>query len=231
MGCLLIIGDNGPTLQDTCDTLRHYGFEVDACASIAQALALRRDYLLVILDCRNGAEASLSCSYLRQNGGVSCIVVVAPSEREDDQLRIFEAGADDVVSGAVSNRLLAERIKAHARRLGEARRSGTLPVVTASVQDGVEPNAGTELTRIEGRLFACLRAAAGALVTREALYKAGWPNNEKVMPQTLYVHMSALRRKLTPSGWSLHAVGGIGRGGYCLRLQQEPSLPSRRDRS
>jgi DNA-binding response OmpR family regulator len=98
-----------------------------------------------------------------------------------------------------------------------------MPIARLGHEEGTEAVtvvAGTELTRIEERLFAVLRVAGGAPVTRAALCRAGWPNDQRVMPQTLYVHLSALRRKLVPEGWRLQSVRGRDAGAYCLIRRQ-----------
>jgi DNA-binding response OmpR family regulator len=65
------------------------------------------------------------------------------------------------------------------------------------------------LPLIEARLIGALLAKSGAVVSRDALIKAGWPN-ETPTRNVLDVHILRLRRRLGPIGLSIRTVRSRG---------------------
>ena len=70
------------------------------------------------------------------------------------------------------------------------------------------------LSPLEARLTALLIKRMGAVVSREALARAGWPAGAGAR-NTLDVHLARLRRRLSPVGLSVHTVRSRG---YLLEL-------------
>ena len=70
------------------------------------------------------------------------------------------------------------------------------------------------LSPLEARLTALLIKKMGAVVSREALARAGWPAGAGAR-NTLDVHLARLRRRLSPVGLSVHTVRSRG---YLLEL-------------
>jgi two-component system response regulator AdeR len=69
------------------------------------------------------------------------------------------------------------------------------------------------LSPIEARIAAPLVARMGAVISRESLAKAAWPD-QRVPPNTLNVHLSNLRRRLQELGL---AVVPVRSRGYLLQ--------------
>lgn len=70
------------------------------------------------------------------------------------------------------------------------------------------------LSPLESRLTEVLLARMGAVVSREALARAGWPDGERAR-NTLDVHVVRLRRRLAMVGLAIHTVRSRG---YLLRV-------------
>ena len=90
---------------------------------------------------------------------------------------------------------------------------------TLSSMDGVGGDSGgalsgsaLNLTRVEERLLECLERAGKSGATSQVLREYAWPN-ARVMRHTLHVHISALRRKLATTDWT---IGNIRGWGYAL---------------
>jgi len=65
------------------------------------------------------------------------------------------------------------------------------------------------LPPVEARLIATLLNRHGAVVSREAIMKAGWPHS-RPSRNVLDVHVVRLRRRLAPLGLTIHTVRSRG---------------------
>lgn len=70
-------------------------------------------------------------------------------------------------------------------------------------------SAVVHLPPVQARLAQALIAASGRAVPARALMEAGWPD-EAVSRNTLDVHLSRLRRRLTAIGLSVRSIRGRG---------------------
>jgi len=194
------------------------GFEVDA--THAAAAALSRAALSVpaaaivelVLPDGDGVEL---CRGLREWSAMPVILLSAVCD-EEDQVRAFEAGADDYISKPFRPRELVARVLAKLRRAGPA---GEEPCVKL---DGLEIDLAARavrrdgeeihLTPIEFRLLRVLTQHRGRMLTHTALLQQVWGPGYVDARQTLRAHIANLRRKIEPAAggrliWNDPGVG------------------------
>ena len=184
------------------------GFEVDATRTAAEALdrgALRLPAAAIIelvLPDGDGVEV---CRRLREWSAMPVILLSAVRD-EEEQVRAFEAGADDYVTKPFRPRELVARLLANLRRAepgGEEPRvklDGLEIDLAARVvrRDGEE----VHLTPIEFKLLRVLTQNRGRLLTHNALLQQVWGAAYMDARQTLRAHIANLRRKIEPTDGS-----------------------------
>lgn len=130
-----------------------------------------------------------------------------------DRLSGFSAGGDDYLSKPFHLAELAARLRAALKRATPP------PIATAGdlVLDAVRhlvtvQGVRVDLTPTEFRLLAALMAAAGGIVRRRELVRAGWHEGAQVHDNTLDQYLTRLRRKLRAAGSdrTIATARGIG---------------------
>jgi DNA-binding winged helix-turn-helix (wHTH) protein len=83
--------------------------------------------------------------------------------------------------------------------------------VDPALEDGVLRVNGSwvAIPPVEGRLLSALLERPGAVVSRAALARAGWPERQPDR-NTLDVHIGRLRRRISPVGMRLATVRSRG---------------------
>ncbi|HSL58681.1 MAG TPA: winged helix-turn-helix domain-containing protein [Acidimicrobiales bacterium] len=152
------------------------------------------------------------------------VLVRWPDERERrDQLRrsghprllLLENGEPAPVSGDELEdwiRLPADESDVRARVAGLERRAQALAASVPSLDgDGVLRFSGSwvALPPVEARLTAALLERFGAVVSRDALARSGWPDGAPGR-NALDVHVLRLRRRLEPLGLVIRTVRSRG---------------------
>jgi two-component system KDP operon response regulator KdpE len=193
------------------------GFEVDATRTAAEGLdhgALRLPAAAIIELVLPDGDGVQVCRRLREWSAMPVILLSAVCD-EDEQVRAFEAGADDYVTKPFRPRELVARLLANLRRAepgGEERcveLDGLEIDLTARVvrRDGDE----VHLTPIEFKLLGVLIQNRGRLLTHNALLQQVWGAAYMDARQTLRAHIANLRRKIEPHGLRLiHTGHGVG---------------------
>jgi two-component system, OmpR family, response regulator len=154
---------------------------------------------------------------LRAQGIGAPVLFLTARSALPDRLSGFSAGGDDYLTKPFDFSELVARIGALLRRAGhdEAVNVGDLRLDPAAhtVACG---EVLAELTPTEFRLLACLAAAPGDALRRQALVQAAWPHGAIVHDNTLDVYIARLRRKLgeLPGAPGIHTVHRVG---YSLR--------------
>ncbi|MDX6645397.1 MAG: hypothetical protein QOK40_1124 [Miltoncostaeaceae bacterium] len=128
---------------------------------------------------------------------------------------LIEAGADEVLSGAMGERELAVRATRALRRRGAEPRGpltvGALTVDPAAAEvlwEGRE----LELTRRERELLSVLAASVGRTLRREAIHRAVWGHSMARGDRTVDVTVSRLRRRLAAAGAAVEILTQPGVG-------------------
>jgi two-component system, OmpR family, KDP operon response regulator KdpE len=194
------------------------GFQVDATRTAAEALnrvALRPPTAAIIELVLPDGDGVKVCRRLREWSAMPVILLSAVCD-EEEQVRAFQAGADDYVTKPFRPRELVARLLANLRR---ADPGGEEPCVNLG---GLEINLGAHVVRREGqavqitpiefKLLRVLIENCERLLTHNALLQQVWGPAYTDARQTLRAHVANLRRKIEPTdGPSLiHTHPGVG---------------------
>jgi two-component system KDP operon response regulator KdpE len=194
------------------------GFEVDATRTAAEALdrgALSLPTAAIIelvLPDGDGVEV---CRRLREWSAMPVILLSAVCD-EEEQVRAFEAGADDYVTKPFRPHELVARLHANLRRAepGGEERCMELDGLEVDLAARVVRRDGEEvhLTPIEFSLLGALIQNRGRLLTHNALLRQVWGAAYTDARQTLRAHIANLRRKIEPvnGGRLIHTDHGVG---------------------
>jgi two-component system, OmpR family, KDP operon response regulator KdpE len=198
--------------------LHRAGFDVDATRTAAEALdrgALCLPTAAIVELVLPDGDGVQICRRLREWSAIPVILLSAVSD-EEEQVRAFEAGADDYVTKPFRPRELVARLLANLRR---AEPGGEEPCVEL---DGLEIDLaartvrreGNEvhLTPIEFKLLRVLMQNRGRLLTHNALLQQVWGAAYMDARQTLRAHIANLRRKIEPADGErlIHTDHGVG---------------------
>jgi two-component system KDP operon response regulator KdpE len=202
---ILVCDAESQSLHALRVVLHGAGFEVDATRSAAQALdrgALRVPTAAIIELVLPDADGVEVCRRLREWSAMPVILLSAVRD-EAEQVRAFEAGADDYVTKPFRPRELVARLLAHLRR---AQPGADQPCVHL---DGLEidlagravrrDGEAVHLTPIEFKLLTVLTQNRGRLLTHNALLQQVWGPAYLDARQTLRAHIANLRHKIEPT--------------------------------
>ena len=212
---ILVVDDE----QDLCEILRFNleaeGFEVDTAFSAEEALPLLKNqnskiknppYDLLILDVMMGGMSGVELARtLRGHGDQTPVIFLTALGGHDDQLRGFDAGADDYIAKPFAFDTVLARIRAVLRR------SAANPSST-SLTSSTSFTSPTSLTRREYLILRLFEEHPGRYFTREEILAAVWPGDTLVGERSVDVHIARLRKKLGPDGTRIVNKTGFGYG-------------------
>jgi DNA-binding response OmpR family regulator len=152
---------------------------------------------VAVVDWPAGQEARVSATA----SGRPCLLLV-DRDAPPPELALTE----DWVRLPASHIDVAARVRALAQRV-----EPPAPVVDPALEDGVLRVNGSwvAIPPVEGRLLSALLERPGAVVSRAALARAGWPERQPDR-NTLDVHIGRLRRRISPVGMRLATVRSRG---------------------
>lgn len=218
MSRILVVDDE----QDLCEILRFNleaeGFEVDTAFSAEEALPLLKNqnselknppYDLLILDVMMGGMSGVELARtLRGHGDQTPVIFLTALGGHDDQLRGFDAGADDYIAKPFAFDTVLARIRAVLRRTA----SNTSPTSLTSSTSFTSPTSLSSLTRREYLILKLFEEHPGRYFTREEILAAVWPGDALVGERSVDVHIARLRKKLGPDGTRIVNKTGFGYG-------------------
>ena len=215
---ILLCDADAQSLHALRVVLHGAGFEVDATRTTAEALdrgALclpTAAIIELVLPDGDGVEV---CRRVREWSAMPVILLSAVCD-EAEQVRAFEAGADDYVTKPFRPRELVARLLANMRRAEPGREDPRVELdgleidLAARVvrRDGDE----VHLTPIEFKLLAVLTQNRGRLLTHNSLLQQVWGAAYTDARQTLRAHIANLRRKIEPTDCNrlIHTDHGVG---------------------
>ena len=181
--------------------LQNSGYRVveadNVLSSLRVVFGLTADLVILDLERDNGTSEVLTT--VRRRSTVPVIVTSSRSS-EQDRVRLFNLGADDIVAKPCSLAELEARVRAVLRR-GSAARTTTLHVGDIVVDPGTRTvTRGAEeiaLTRKEFDLLACLASSPGHVFSREELLERVWRSTSRWQGRsTVTEHVRRVRHKI-----------------------------------
>jgi DNA-binding response OmpR family regulator len=182
--------------------LREASYEVEEAGTGAQALALAlaNEYDAIVLDVLlPGKNGRTVCRAIRERGSRVPILMLTALDGVDQRIAGLDAGADDYLTKPFDFGELLARLRALARRRGEAPSSelvvGDLAIDTLrhAVRRGRRE---IELTAREYDFLLHLARNAGRVVSRAELMAEVWDDTRNTYSNIIDVYVSRLRRKL-----------------------------------
>lgn len=213
---ILIIEDEIEIQNILEELLRDAGFDVDVASDgLAGITAFRqKPYDLVLLDLMlpkiNGYTV---CEMIRTESAVPLIIISALDE-EDDQVKGFEAMADDYITKPFSIRLVKKRVEALLRRNKAEDHSCTDQLCHGVIRlDLSELRAFVDeeeisLTKLEFELLQLFMKHKGRVFTREELLDLVWGCDFEGYDKAVNIHIMNLRKKLSIE--CIETVRGVG---------------------
>jgi two-component system, OmpR family, KDP operon response regulator KdpE len=214
---ILVVDDEPNILSTLAPLLRSRGYEVSTAMSGRSGIETveREQPDLIVLDLGlpdiDGVEV---CRTIRESGNVP-IVVLSARGAEDDKVRALDLGADDYVTKPFGVAELRARIRVALRHgagpaADEESRLTAGPIALDVARHEVRvAGRPVDLSPREFEILRVLLAHDGRIVTKGRLLRAVWGQAYQGEHDYVYVHVSALRRKL-------NAAGPLLRAGACI---------------
>jgi DNA-binding response OmpR family regulator len=228
------MADDDPDFLDvTAYGLRRAGFEVDIACNGEEALASWRndDHDIVLLDVNMPELPGIQmCEVIRSTSSIP-VVLMSGNRRESEVVRGFEAGADDYIGKPFSLQQLVMRLRAiHRRTSGQTTqvtpRHLVLPPLVVDLDSFSLTIEGqpVRLTRLEFRLFYCLAANAGRVVSTSHLIDFGWGLDGEGDVSLLKTHFSHIRSKISEVSSHPITIRALPGAGYSLHIETPAGL-------
>ncbi len=214
----ILIVDDEPDIRAILRyNLEKEGFSITEAVDGNDALdKLSKDLDLAILDIMMpGKDGYDVCRKIREQGNTLPIVFLTAMDREFDEVKGLEVGADDYVRKPFSPKMLIARINAIFRRIDQINSKGTnisfgeLEINTSTYiaqLDGEE----LHLPRKEFELLAFFMSQPNIIFNRDELLGRIWEEDVFVVDRTIDVHINRIRSKLGPCKNWIETVKGIG---------------------
>ncbi|MER5730298.1 response regulator transcription factor [Streptomyces sp. NPDC002138] len=212
---VLVVEDDHRLRDVLLRGLREEGFDTTPAQDGAAALRLAVAGIdAVVLDVGlPDADGRDVCQALRANGFDRPVIFLTARHHLTDRLSGFSAGGDDYLAKPFHLAELAARLRAAVKRSPPAAPAVGGEVVLDAVRHTCAVRGlPMSLTPTEFRILAALLAAAGDLVSRRELVRAGWPEGAQVSDNTLDQYLTRLRRKLREAGSTLVLATARGVG-------------------
>lgn len=204
VAAVILVVDDDPSIRESLSSeLRVCGYTVVAASDGAEALRVFATHApdLVLTDLAMPRSDGFELISALRATSRTPIIVLSVRGNDPDKVRALDLGADDFVTKPFSVPELLARIRAQLRRSGPA----AAPLLVFDelsidlerrrvVQGGRE----IRLTPTEYALLELLASNAGKPMFIEHIIARVWRNAPGTTPDTVRVHMSALRRKLEP---------------------------------
>jgi two-component system alkaline phosphatase synthesis response regulator PhoP len=214
----ILIVDDEPDIRAILRyNLEKEGFSITEAVDGNDALdKLSKDLDLAILDIMMpGKDGYDVCRKIREQGNTLPIVFLTAMDREFDEVKGLEVGADDYVRKPFSPKMLIARINAIFRRIDQINSKGT------SISFGeLEINTSTYIAQLDGEelhlprkefeLLAFFMSHPNIIFNRDELLGRIWEEDVFVVDRTIDVHINRIRSKLGPCKNWIETVKGIG---------------------
>ncbi|MGE4549162.1 MAG: response regulator transcription factor [Intestinibacillus sp.] len=215
---ILLVEDD----EHICNTVKAFlsevGYKVDACVDGNEAHARFYDniYQLVILDIMlPGISGHELLREFRKLNDTPILMMTALSD-DENQIRAFDAEADDYVTKPFKIRLLLKRVEALLRRSGALAKEIRCGKLTLLPEDfkAVYGSEELPLTPKEFEILMLLVQNRGRTLSHEIILSRVWGYNFDGDGNTVHTHIKNLRSKLPEN--MIKTVRGVG-----YRLEEE----------
>ena len=211
--------------------LQQAGFQVRSIKDLNRAIELWPEQpaeLAVISTARDEPSVSLHVEQIRAQTAVT-IVVITELLLEDIQVRLYEAGADMVVSKPFSNRLLLAQIRAILRRTAgmpffslPTLSQGDVSLDPSSRTVMVGSAIPTHLTHLEFRLLYTLMTHVGQIIPTQNIVEHVWGYTGEGNRELVRGLVQRLRSKVEPEPRNPQYICTEPGVGYYFSRYQEP---------
>lgn len=220
---ILVVEDDADINRLLCTFLGKKGYVTESAFSGSEAklLSSMRSYDLILLDLMlPGMSGEELTKELRSHSYVPIIVISAKASMKD-KINMLKCGADDYITKPFDKEEILARVEAQLRRYKKfitpeqtsermVYQDIMMDMNSRTVQVAGKP---LSFTSKEFELLAMLVRSPGKVFTREDLYQAVWHEKYAIEDNTINVHMSNLRSKLSkynPDQTYIETVWGIG---------------------
>jgi len=225
----ILIADDDRELVDMLTYwLRAHGHQVFVAFDGEQTMKRWREQApdLVLLDIQMPKYDGFEVVRRMRGESNAMVIVLTCCDREDDEVRALELGADDFLRKPFRPRQLLARIQAAARRAVSISSpmngsSITIGPISLDVSRHEVSRNGTQmrLTPIESRLLHLLLTHAGQVLTTDTIIERVWGYNEVGDSGLVKTHIRHLRQKVEPDPGSPRYVLTVPGVGYTFSPQ------------
>ena len=201
----ILIVDDDPAIRDSLGIeLSSAGHDVASASDGEEGrlAAERGAFDLVLTDLAMPNLDGFSLIKSLRSGSKVPIIVLSVRGHEPDKVRALDLGADDYVTKPFSMGELLARVRSQLRRSGAAGAGPVLrfPDLTIDLERRrvVQRDREIHLTPTEFSLLELLARNSGRPLTIDRIVGRVWQGAPGTSPDTVRVHMSALRRKIEP---------------------------------
>ncbi len=220
---ILLVEDDDRIAKPLAEALRHQNHGVDIakdgvegwdCATAVQYDLILLDIMLPRLD------GVTLCKQLRSSGSQALILMLTARDTTTDKVVGLDAGADDYLVKPFKLEELAARIRALARRSGDAKPAilsyGKLQLDSGSCTVTYAEQV-LSLTPKEYRILECFLRSPTQVYSRAALLDKIWELDQLSGEETIKTHILNLRRKFEAVGCLEDVIETVYGLGYRLR--------------
>ena len=222
---ILVVDDEESLCEILKFNLTQAGHYVYTVTSAEEALALDiASYDLLLLDVMMDEISGFQMASIVKNNRATAhipIIFCTAKDTEDDTLKGLDIGADDYISKPFSVKEVIARVKTVLRRSAQTAdkppeettiQYETLVLDTISKKITIL-NKAISLTKKEFEILHLLLQNMNKVFSREDLLKIVWTDEVYVTDRTVDVHITRLRKKISP--YDKNIVTRLGYG-YCF---------------
>lgn len=220
MANILLIDDDEELGEMLSEYLQPEGFDITTClrGDSGSTLALAGPWDAIILDIMLPGMSGIDVLKAIRSQSLVPILMLTAKGDDIDRILGLEMGADDYLPKPFNPRELVARLRAILRRKqtapGGDQQALTINslTMTSASRKATVGGVPLELTSTEYSVLEVLARQAGAVVSKEQLYKSALGRPLTAYDRSIDMHISHLRRKLAEKdpGLVIHTVRGAG---------------------
>ena len=222
---IFLVEDDDRIRLEAMDALKAAGFDVQVCATLADAregVSSGPDLILLDLGLPDGDGLDL-CRSLRAAGDDVPIIILTARDEPEQRVRGLDVGADDYVVKPFHMPELIARIRGVLRRSGASQISDVLRAadlwIDAQARTCGKGDLRLDLKPREFDLLLFLMSHPGRAWTRDQLIEKVWGRSFDGDARTVDLHVARLRSKIERDPADPHFVETVWGVGY--RFQEE----------